>query len=95
MKRKNLHMGSSLDSWLAEEGWLEEFQAASIKKVLAGQIARAMKTRKLTKQGMADRMGTSRAQLNRLLDPADGNVTLNTLQRAARAVGCKVRLELV
>jgi transcriptional regulator with XRE-family HTH domain len=67
----------------------------AIKRVLAWQIARAMKKQRLTKAEMARRMATSRSQLDRLLDPAGNSVTLETLARAARAIGRQVRLELV
>jgi transcriptional regulator with XRE-family HTH domain len=80
---------------LAEDGKLEEFEAIAIKEVLAWQIEQAMKDQKLSRSGMARRMGTSRSQIGRLLDPSDGNVTLSTLQRAAEVVGRKVRLELI
>jgi transcriptional regulator with XRE-family HTH domain len=63
--------------------------------VLAWQIEQAMKAQNLSRKGLADRMGTSRSQISRLLDPKDGNVTLLTLQRAAEMIGRKVRLELV
>ena len=86
---------SSLDDWLEEEGVKEEFQAIAIKETLACQIAEAMKAQKLSRRRMAERMGTSRSQIGRLLDPTDGNVTLTTLQRAAQLLGRKVRLELV
>jgi antitoxin HicB len=85
----------ALDEHLAAEGKLEEFQAVAIKEVLAWQIEQAMKAQKLSRKRLADRMGTSRSQVGRLLDPKDGNVTLTTLQRAAAIVGRKVRLELV
>ncbi|MDQ3561137.1 MAG: helix-turn-helix domain-containing protein [Pseudomonadota bacterium] len=86
---------STLDVFLDEEGTLEKFQAAAIKEVLAWQIGEAMKAEKLSRKDLAERMGTSRSQISRLLDPNDGNVTLNTLQRAAEIIGRKVRLELV
>jgi predicted XRE-type DNA-binding protein len=86
---------STLDGHLAAEGRLEEFQAVAIKEVLAWQIEQAMKAQKLSRKRLAERMGTSRSQVGRLLDPKDGNVTLTTLQRAAAIVGRKVRLELV
>ena len=69
--------------------------AAAIKSVIADQIAAAMKERGLTKSRMAAMMHTSRAQLDRLLDPSSGSVTLETLMTAARAVGRELRLELV
>ncbi len=86
--------GSSLDSFLEEEGTLEEFRAVAIKEVIAWQIQEAMKARKLSKNKMAVMMHTSRAQLDRLLDPAKGNVTLETLQRAAHVLGRELRIEL-
>jgi len=63
--------------------------------VLAWQIAEAMKARNLSRKRLAERMKTSRSQISRLLDPKDGNVTINTLQRAAKIVGRTLRLELV
>lgn len=86
---------STLDDFLAEEGKLEEFEAVAIKEVLAWQIAEAMKAQNLSRQRLAARMRTSRSQVARLLDPKDGNVTISTLQRAAKMVGRKLRLELV
>lgn len=86
---------STLDDFLDEQGDREAFQAVAIKEVLAYQIAEAMKTQKLSRRRLAERMGTSRSQIGRLLDPKDGNVTLTTLQRAAEMLGRKVRLDLV
>ncbi len=86
---------STLDDLLAEDGVLEEFQATAIKEVLAWQIEKAMKDQGISRTQLAERMGTSRSQVGRLLDPKNGNVTLSTLQRAAEIVGRKVRLELV
>ena len=86
---------ATLDGFLREQGKLEEFEAVAIKEVLAWQIAEAMKAQKLSRKRLAERMGTSRSQIGRLLDPKDGNVTLTTLQRAARIVGRTLRLELV
>lgn len=86
---------STLDDVLKDDGVFDDFQAQAIKEVLAWQLEQAMKARKLSRKGLAEAMGTSRSQVGRLLDPNDGNVTLNTLQRAARMVGRKVRLELV
>ncbi len=73
----------------------EAFQAVAIKEVLAWQITEAMKAQGLSRKRLAERMGTSRSQVSRLLDPKDGNVTLVTLQRAAALLGRKVSLELV
>lgn len=86
---------TTLDQFLEGEGTREEFQAVAIKEVLAWQIEKAMKKQGLSRKGLAERMGTSRSQIGRLLDPHDGNVTLATLQRAAAMIGRKVRLELV
>ena len=95
MARKNPHIGSSFDSWLEEEGIREEVTAAAIKAVIARQLVSEMKKKKITKQRMAALMKTSRAQLDRLLDPKNELVTLGTLTRAAQAVGRNLRMELV
>lgn len=86
---------TTLDSFLDEEGTREAFQAKAVKEVLAWEIEQAMKAKKLTKQRLAIEMKTSRTQVDRLLDPDNGNVTLNTLQRAAEVIGRKVRFELI
>jgi antitoxin HicB len=91
----NPFIGSTLDSFLAEEGVLGEFKAKAIKEVIAWQLKQAMDERHLSKRGMAKLMHTSRTQLDRLLDPEDGNVTIETLQRAANIVGRTIQLELV
>ena len=91
---KKKHHGSSLESFLAEDGLLEEASLAATKKVIAAQIADAMKAKGLTKTAMAAEMATTRAQLDRLLDPNNDGVTLATLKRAAKALGKTLRLEL-
>jgi antitoxin HicB len=93
MKKKNI--GSSVDSWLREDGIYEEVSAAAIKRVLARQVEAAMKEKHFSKAEMARRMRTSRAALDRLLDPDYEAVTLSTLRKAAMAVGRELRLELV
>jgi antitoxin HicB len=95
MTHKNPHIGSTFESWLDQEGIREEVTTAAIKAVLAHQLAEAMKAQGITKAAMADRMQTSRAQLDRLLNPNNSSVTLDTLQRAARIVGREIRLDLV
>ena len=95
MKFNPKYRGTRLEDFLAEEGILEEATNYAIKSVLAWQLAKEMKKKKLTKQQMALAMKTSRAQLDRVLDPKAGNVTIETLQRAAKAVGRKLRMELV
>jgi transcriptional regulator with XRE-family HTH domain len=92
---RNARKLSTLDDFLVKEGKREEFEAVAVKEVLAWQIGEAMKANKLSRQGLAQRMKTSRSQIRRLLDPKDGNVTLATLQRAAKMVGRSLRLELV
>lgn len=93
MKKKNI--GSSFDSWLREEGLYEEVSANAIKRVVARQVEAAMLEKGLSKAEMARRMHTSRAALDRLLNPDNDAVTLNTLQKAAAVVGREIRLELV
>ena len=98
MKKKKMRSTddlTTLDNFLKEEGKLEEFEAIAVKEVLAWQIAEAMKARNLSRKRLAERMKTSRSQISRLLNPKDGNVTINTLQRAAKIVGRTLRLELV
>jgi antitoxin HicB len=95
MTYKNAHVGSTFESWLDERGLREEVTAAAIKSVIAEQIAAAMKERGLSKSRMAELMHTSRAQLDRLLDSDNTGTTLETLMRAAKAVGRELRLELV
>ena len=88
-------IGSAFDDFLDEEGIREEVEAQALKEVLAWQIEQEMKAVGLTKTAMARRMSTSRAQLDRLLDPTNTSVTLHTLQKAASIVGRRLRLELV
>lgn len=95
MAEANKHRGSGIDDLLADEGVLEEFQARAVKEVIAWQLGEAMKARKLSKRKLAELMHTSRTQVDRVLDPSNGNVTIETLQRAAAVVGRKVQVELV
>ncbi len=95
MKKKNIHLGSDFDDFLKEEGIFEEVEARALKRVLAMQVQDIMTTRKLTKSAMAARMATSRAALHRLLDGENTSVTLGTVNRAARALGRKVKIELI
>ena len=92
---KKARIGSAFDDFLKNERTYEATQAVAIKRVLAWQIEKAMKKQRLTKAEMARRMDTSRSQLDRLLDPDRESVTLETLTRAARAIGRQVKLELV
>ena len=95
MKGRNPHLGSSFEQFLKEEGIHRAATTHALKRVLAWQIQEAMKARKITKVEMARRMGTSRAHLDRLLDPENDKVQLDTVQRAAAAVGRSIHLELV
>ena len=95
MTKDNKHIGSSLDEFLAEENLLESSQSVAIKRVLSWQITQFMKRQNLTKAAMAARMKTSRSALDRLLDPDNESVTLNTLQSAARAIGAHLEMKLV
>jgi antitoxin HicB len=93
--KRNKHIGSSLDDFLKEEGVLEETRAIALKDAVAWQVQQAMDKEKITKVEMAKRMHTSRAALDRLLTPGNASVTLQTLTRAARAIGRDLRIELV
>jgi antitoxin HicB len=95
MARKNPHIGPGFESWLGEAGIREEVTAAATKAVIARQLASEMKKKKITKQRMAELMKTSRAQVDRLLDPDNGSATIESLQRAARIVGRELRLQLI
>jgi antitoxin HicB len=95
MAKKNPHVGSSFESWLDQEGIREEVTSAAVKAVIALQLASEMKKKKITKQRMATLMKTSRAQIDRLLDPDNGSATIESLQRAAKIVGRELRMQLV
>lgn len=88
------HIGSNFDDFLAEDGSLEEVTAMAVKRVIAWQLAQAMKAQHISKTEMAARMHTSRMVVNRLLDERDTSVTLATLARASVAVGLPLRFEL-
>jgi antitoxin HicB len=92
MKTRNI--GSNFDDFLIDEGLSEEVMAVAAKRVIAYQLADFMRSQALTKTEMARRMGTSRAALERLLDPDNTSVTLQTLQSAARAVGGRLEIRI-
>jgi len=92
MSKRNI--GSSFDEFLNEGHLLEEATAVAIKRVVAHRLATLMEAQGLTKAEMARRMETSRAALDRLLDPENPSVTLQTLQSAAAAVGGRLRVQL-
>lgn len=89
-QKRTDHSGSTFDSFLEEEGIREEVEAVAIKRVLAWQLERAMQQQQKSKQAMAKELRTSRSQLDRLLDPQNVSVTLDTITRAARALGKRV-----
>jgi len=88
------HMGSGIDDFLREEGIFEEAQTQAVKEVVAWQLAKAMKKKKISKNRMARLLKTSRTQVDRLLD-AKNDITLTSLQRAAAIVGRRVTIALV
>jgi antitoxin HicB len=89
-RKRTDHSGSTFDSFLEQEGIREEVEAVAIKRVLAWQLEQAMQEQQKTKQAMAKQLHTSRSQLDRLLDPKNVSVTLDTITRAARALGKRV-----
>jgi antitoxin HicB len=94
-KANSRRIGSSFDQFLDEHSMREEVDAVAQKRVIAWQIQEAMRTQGLTKTTMAERMATSRAALDRLLDPENAGVTLTTMSRAAAAVGAHLTMKLV
>ncbi len=94
MKKQNKHIGSSFDNFLAENNMLDQCEAAAIKKVLTWQIQEAMQEANISKAELARRMHTSRAGVDRLLNPDNPSITLQSIEKAARAVNCRVSLEL-
>jgi antitoxin HicB len=88
------HMGSSLDDFLEEQGLLAEAEAVDVKRVIAFQLKAMMQEQGLSKTEVGRRMKTSRASLERLLDPENASVALQTLERAARALGMRIKIEL-
>ena len=96
-KKKNAmvgHSGSTFDSFLKEEGIREEVEAVAVKRVISWQLAEAMRKKKKTKQALAKELNTSRSQLDRLLDPQNIAVSLDTISRAARALGKRLIIRI-
>ena len=94
-RKANPHIGSDFDDFLREEGVYDQTEAVAVKRVLAYELERNMQKAQLTKTDMAKRMGTTRAQLDRLLNPENPATTLQTLVKAAGAVGKRVKISLV
>ena len=93
-QRQSIHSGSSFDDFLEEEGMRNEVESVAIKRVLAWQFEQEMEKQRKTKQGMARELRTSRSQLDRLLDPANTAVSLETLTRAANVLGKRLVFEI-
>lgn len=94
MVKHNPHMGSDFDEFLQEQGIYEAVQAKALKRALSEQLEDSMQAAKLTKVGMAQKMETSRSQLDRVLDPNNTSIQLDTLIKAARAVGKIVEIKI-
>ena len=92
--KRNPHIGSDFDDFLQDEGILDAALAVAVKRLVAYQLERGMKAKRLTKAAMAKRMGTTRARVDRLLDPENPSATLATLFKAASAVGKRVKISL-
>jgi antitoxin HicB len=95
MTNNNPHIGSAFDDFLDEENLLVEANEIAIKRVIAWQLQQEIESKHLTKTDVAKAMGTSRAAVDRLLDPNNTSVTLNTLSKAARILGKRIEIDLV
>ena len=93
-KQTNPHIGSNFDDFLEEEGILADVESVAVKRVITYQIAQLMEKQGISKSEMARRMNTSRSSLDRLLDPKNESITLQTMERAAQALGKRLRIEL-
>lgn len=91
--KRNIHQGSNFDDFLKDEGIYEDVEAAAIKKVIATLLVEAMTAQNISKVAMVKRIGTSRSQLDRLLDPENSSVTLLTLTKAAAAIGKRLKID--
>lgn len=89
------HMGGDFDDFLRDEGLLDDAEAFAVKRVIAFQIAREMERAHISQSELARRMKTSRSAVERLLDPTNPSVTLQTLERAASAVGKRLKIQLI
>ena len=91
----NKHIGGDFDTFLAAQGELEDATALAVKRVIAWQLEQAMRTAGVNKSALAKRMRTSRTVVDRMLDGTDTGLTLDTMTRAAAALGFRVRVDLV
>jgi DNA-binding Xre family transcriptional regulator len=94
-KKFNPHIGSDFDDFLKEEGLYEEVNAGATKKFLALQLSQALAEKRMTKTELASRMRTSRAVVNQLLDPENLALNLQTMSKAAGALGKRMEIRLV
>lgn len=88
----NKHKGSSFDTFLESEALLDQVEAAAVKRIIALEIERSMKQGNISKKQMAETMRTSRAALDRLLDPTNTSVTLQSLVKVAHALGKRLQI---
>ena len=94
MAKRNPHIGSKFDDFLKDEGMFEEVQAKALKRALSEQLEEGMQAANISKVKMAEMMATSRSQLDRVLDPDNTAIQLDTLMKAARAVGKTVEIKI-
>jgi hypothetical protein len=92
---RNKHIGSDFDAFLAEQGELEDATALAVKRVIAWQLEQAMQVAGVNKSALAKRMQTSRTVVDRMLDATDTGLTLDTMTRAATALGFRIKVDLV
>jgi len=95
MNKQDNNIGSSLDDFLHEEGLYEDSHNIAIKRVLAYQLTQLMEQQNVSKVDFAERMQTSRSSLDRLLDPDNDSVTLETLKKAAEVFNQRLEIRLV
>ena len=95
MSKQNGHIGSTFEDFLKDEGVYEETTAIAVKRVLAWQLTRAMQEQQMSKNRMAKAMNTSRSQLDRILDPDNESIQLDSIIKAARVLGLELRIELI
>jgi antitoxin HicB len=93
--KKNKHRGTNFDTFLKEEGIFEEVELRALKQAISLKLKQAMQEKTLSKTALAAKMKTSRAALDRLLDVSNTSVTLNTLDKAAHALGRKLKIDLI
>jgi len=95
MSNQNKHIGSSFEDFLKEEGAYSETQSVAVKRVIAWQLQQAMEEKHISRRQMAKQMATSRSQLDRILDPENDHIRLDTVVKAAKTLGHNLRIELV